>query len=130
MIERTLDQLTPFEKLILIALFASFYASIRLLPGASWYERLINTMGGVVFAAIFAPAMADWLNAGPNGLAATGFICGLCGVLLMQGVTDLLRAVLAGLTGMPWGEVFREVITKWLTTLPDALAERLKRGKK
>lgn len=80
--------------------------ALRFTPGASWWERLLNTGSGLAMAIYLTPMVAEWWN-----ITSQKYISGVAFAIGMLGVT-ILAAGLKAIKELPAAQIISGWISK------------------
>lgn len=87
-----------------VGLIGSLVTAVKFTPGASWKEKVVNTLAGMLVAGYTTPVLIEWLHMTSTGYAnGAAFVVGLLGMSLVAAAIDWLKSGKLGEIVSSWG---------------------------
>lgn len=92
MIDLDPDSANKVAKSPFVAGFLGALIALRGVPGASWKERIANTLSGSIMAGFLSPAASEYFGLATSSMqSAMAFAIGLFGLNLMASILTFIK---------------------------------------
>ncbi len=86
-----------------IGAIGALVTALKFTPGATWKEKVVNTLAGMLIAGFTTPVLIEWLHMTSTGYAnGAAFVVGLLGMSLVAAAIDWLKSGKLGETISSW----------------------------